>query len=62
MTRRRRRQDPRDVYDWLAYAVAPAAGIAWGSWLILTRARTEPLDVTIIVTLVGLRLVGRPPE
>lgn len=46
----------------MVLVASPAAGIAWASWLVVSRTRIEPLDVTLIVTLIGARFVGRPPE
>ena len=52
---------PGDLNEWLARVVAPIAGIAWASWLIATRQPIEPYDVTLVVALLGMRLIGRQP-
>lgn len=62
MTDRRRRMDPRSASDWIFLVGAPAAGVAWASYLVASRARIEPFDVTLVVTLLGARYIGRPPR
>lgn len=48
--------------EWIVRVVGPVCGIGLAGWLILTRAKLEAYDITLIVMFLGLRWVGRGPS
>lgn len=53
---------PQSVNDWLVRVASPICGVALAAYLILTRQSIQPYDVTLIVALVGARLIaGKAP-
>ena len=53
---------PRQINEWLVRVAGPVVGILIASYLILTRAKLEAYDITLIVMFLGLRWVGRGPS
>lgn len=53
---------PQSVNDWLVRVASPICGVLLAAYLILTRQSIQPYDVTLIVALVGARLIaGKAP-
>lgn len=53
---------PREVQEWIVRVAGPGVGICIASYLILSRARLEAYDITLIAMFLGLRWVGRGPS